>query len=403
MNKVWANILHFFATIFSAIGRFFHWLNGKAGWRSFVAAVICVAIGIFCGFILMLCLDPANSLKGVGVLLTQGFSDSGTFSRVIYQATPMMLSGVAIAFAFKLGLFNIGLTGQVTIGAFVGVLLGLSGCNWAVCMLVAMLAGSVVGFITGVLKAKFNVNEVLSGIMLNWIIYYMIGIIGTLNIPSSYKDRTTPSQLSALQGSARMPSLNIPEMTGISVGLIIAVVIVILIQVTLNRTTFGFEMKLSGSNKYAAQYSGINQAKKIILAMMISGAVAGICGFMLYSNPNNPIEFKWDSGSDSLLADGFTGISVSLIAQNSPIGCIFSAILLTMIDSSQTALKGLSNSYNIHYTELIKAIIIYVASFSSFFAMLLRKSHDQKEDMRAKLALTSRTAKKGASQKEETL
>ncbi len=74
-----------------------------------------------------------------------------------------------------------------------------------------------------------------------------------------------------------------------------------------------------------------------------------------------------------------------------------------MIDSSQTALKGLSNSYNIHYTELIKAIIIYVASFSSFFAMLLRKSHDQKEDMRAKLALTSRTAKKGASQKEETL
>jgi|LAHS01.1.fsa_nt_gb general nucleoside transport system permease protein len=401
MRDFFGKVGHFFLTVFRKIGDFCHWLNGKRGWRSFLSAAICVGIGLFCGFILMLCIDPANSLKGLWILLSQGFSNTDSFGRVIYQATPMMLSGVAIAFAFKLGLFNIGLTGQVTIGAFVGVMLGLSGCNWAVCMLVAMLSGAAIGLLTGYLKARFNVNEVLSGIMLNWIIYYMIGIIGTLWIPSSYKDKITPSQLFSLQGDARMPSLGISSMPGISVGLIIAILIVVLIQIVLNRTTFGFEMKLSGSNKFAAQYAGINQTSKIVLALTISGAVAGICGFMLYANPTNPIEFKWDSGSDSLLADGFTGISVSLIAQNSPLGCIFSAILLTAIDASQTELKALSNSYNIHYTELIKSIIIYVASFSSFFGMLIQKQHARHEDLRAKMSLSPRDedAKKAGEEK----
>ena len=162
--------------------------------------------------------------------------------------------------------------------------------------------------------------------------------------------------------------------------MIIAIAILIIFEIILVKTKFGFELKLSGSNKFAAQYSGMNQTKNIILALTISGALAGICGYMIYANPLSSLRFYWSSGSQTLLGDGFTGISVSLIAQNSPIGCILSSILLTMIDAAQTPLKNVSSTYNVHYTELIKAIIIYFASFSSFFGMVLRHLYEKKEN-----------------------
>ncbi len=369
---------------------FFRWLNGKKGWRSFFSGVICILIGLLAGFILMACLDPNNCWEGLLTLLTQGASSSSSFDRVVYKAVPMILSGLSIAFSFKLGLFNIGITSQVTIGTFVGLLLGISGCEWYVCIIGAMAAGAGIGFVIGFLKAHFNVNEVLSGIMLNWIIYYLIGLIGTLYLPSNYKNKTTPAYLKYMPAAGRLPSLGISDMTGITVGLLIALFIVIALQVLLDKTVFGFELKLSGSNKYAAQYAGINQTTKIILAMTISGAVAGICGYMLYANPESPLQFRWDSGDKTLLADGFNGISVSLIAQNSPVGCIFSSFLLTYIDSAQTSLKSVSDYYNIHYTELIKAIIIYVASFSSFINLLIQKWHGNHEEIKADLTLSPR-------------
>jgi ABC-type uncharacterized transport system permease subunit len=373
---------------------FFHWLHGFKSWRSFLSSAVCVLIGLLAGFILMLCLDPNSCWAGLKVLLTQGFSSPTVFARVIYQATPMMLSGLGIAFAFRLGLFNIGITGQVTAGAFVGLLLGLSGQPWYVCLLVAMVTGGFFGFITGFLKAHFNVNEVLSGIMLNWIIYYFIGLIGTLYLPSSFKNKIETSKLNTMPSAGRMPSLGIDAWPGVSVGLIIALIIVIFVQILLDRTSYGFELRVSGSNKSAARYAGINENQKIISALTISGAVAGICGYMVFANPKNPLSFTWDSGPATLLSDGFNGICVSLIAQNSPIGCIFSSILLAYLDSSQTALKSVSAIYNIHYTELIKAIIIYLASFSSFINLLFIKQHSFNDQFPAFTALVRSEEKK---------
>ena len=249
------------------VGSFFHFLNGKRGWRSFLASIICVCIGLLAGLILMLCIDPAHAFQGFGVLLSQGFSDADSFGRVLYQATPMMLSGVAIAFAFKLGLFNIGITGQVTLGAFTSLILGLTmqangfnGGNWFWCLLIAMFSGAAVGCLTGFLKARFNVNEVLSGIMLNWIIYYCIGLAGRYGLPvKNYKDPYANDYLLTMPALSRLPSLGISTMMGVSWGLIIAILIVILLQVVLNHTNFGFELKLSGSNRFAAQYAGIGQ------------------------------------------------------------------------------------------------------------------------------------------------
>lgn len=357
---------------------FTHFCNKKPGFRSLIAGIISVIIGLLCGTVVMLILSPSHAGVGLWTLISTGFSTPELFGRAVYQATPMILSGLAIAFAFKLNLFNIGVTGQVTIGAFASICCGLSGANWFVCMIVGGLCGAVAGFIPGFLKAKFNVNEVLSGIMVNWVLYYIIGIIGRIGIPSSFKDRATPSELMMIPEAARMPSLGIPGMTGVSVGLIIALIIVVIISIVLNRTTFGFELKMTGRNKFASTYSGVNQTKSIILALTISGALAGICGYMLYAEPGTPTKFVWDSSSNTLLADGFNGISVSLIAQNSPIGCIFSSLLLTLISAAQNSLKTVSNgAYNIHYTELIKNIVIYVAALSSFFVMLLIRLNEK--------------------------
>ena len=376
MENIKQNILN----AFRPIANFFHRANKKEGFRSIIAALISIIIGLVAGFIIMLCIQPQYSLNGLWTLVSTGLSDASLFGRALYRATPMIFSGVAIAFSFKLGLFNIGITGQVTIGAFCSLLAGLSGVNWFLCMLIGAIVGAIAGFIPGWLKAKFNVNEVLSGIMLNWVIYYMIGIFGNTAVPSSFKDKTTPSELMMMPASGQMPSLGIPQMEGVSVGLIIAIVFVIGIFVVLNFTTFGLELQMTGRNKSASKYAGVNQTKSIILSLTISGALAGICGYMLYADPGSPTKFMWSSDSNTLLNDGFNGISVSLIAQNSPIGCIFSSIFLTLIDASKNSLRTISDGfYNIHYTELIKSVIIYVAALSSFFNLMLINRNNNNE------------------------
>lgn len=359
-----------------AIGGFFHKLNGMKWYGSLVSGLICVALGLLAGLILMLCVDARAAGEGLKILVTHALSSDP--ARVFYLATPMMLSGLSIAFSFKLGLFNIGITGQVTAGAFFSLLVGLAGGNWFLCILVGMIAGGLVGLVSGFLKAKFNVNEVLSGIMLNWIVYYLIGLIGGLAVPSSFKATEQPDYLANMPMAGRMPSMGLDN--GISIGLVIALVIILVFEVILVKTKFGFELKLTGSNKFAAQYAGMNQTKNIILALTISGALAGICGYMLYARPLNPERFQWNSNSNTLIGDGFTGISVSLIGQNSPLGCVLASILLAMIDGAQSQMKNASALFNVHYTELIKAIIIYVASFSAFFSMILRYLYERKEN-----------------------
>ncbi len=393
MNKFISGVKAAFRPL--AIGA--HSINKREWFRNLLASVISILLGLLFGFLVMLCVKPQSAFPGLWTLISTGFSSAADFNRVIYKATPMIFSGMAIAFAFKLNLFNIGVTGQVTIGAFSSLLCGLGGANWFVCLLVGMISGAVAGFIPGFLKAKFGVNEVLSGIMLNWTIYYIIGLAGRMWVPREFKDRINPSELLMMPEAGRMPSLGIPDMQQISAGLIIAVIVVIIIFVILNKTNFGFELQMTGKNQYASQYSGVNQTKSIILALTISGALAGICGYMLYSEPGSPTKFLWDSSSNTLLNDGFNGISVSLIAQNSPIGCIFSSIVLTVIDGAQNSLKTISeNAYNTHYTELIKSVVIYIAALSSFFSMALRSLND-KNDL---LSYFTRDKKKKVATKE---
>lgn len=389
LNKyVW----HYLRYVFVPIGKFFSWLFHFQAARSITSSILCVLIGLFAGFIVMIIRDPANCFAGLNVLFTAGFQgmaegDYDAISHVIGTLTPMILAGISISFAFKLGLFNIGITGQLTMGAFLSLIFSFMGMPWYVCLLIGMIGGAFIGFLSGVLKAKFNVNEVLSGIMFNWIVYYLCGLIGDY-LPSDWVDSSNKTQLAKMAQNGRLPTL-FPEYTAdgyvnqayynVTAGIFIAIAIAIVVWFILKYTKFGFELKLCGSNKYAAKYAGINQNSKIVLSLVISGAIAGICGYMVFATPS-PKGFTYGALDGVMLSDGFNGISVALIGQTDPIGCIFSSFFLAYINEGQTQIVNVSILYSKYYMELIKAVIIYVASFSAFIAYLIKRTNEKNKN-----------------------
>lgn len=352
------------------------WLFSFGAVKAIASSIICVLIGLLAGFIVMLIRDPENCFRGLYVLISSGFSRTSSIANILMNMTPMMLAGLSISFAFKLGLFNIGITGQLTMGVFLAFIVSFNGGNWLACMLVALTGGAFIGAISGFLKAKFNVNEVLSGIMLNWIVYYLTSLIGQ-QLPASYIDTYNKNQLAKMGISGRMPSMFSSGDTfyGVTWGLLIAIAICAIVFVVLKFTRFGFEMKLCGSNKYAAKYAGINQDQKIVLSLLISGAIAGVCGYLVFSNPSSPKAFTYNTLDGVMISDGFNGISVALIGQTDPIGCIFSAFFINYIAESQTRIVNVSILYSKYYMELIRAVIVYVASLSSLFITLLTRSN----------------------------
>ena len=180
--------------------------------------------------------------------------------------------------------------------------------------------------------------------------------------------------------TGRLPSLAGPGIfEDVTWGLIIAAVIAIIIWFILRYTKFGFELKLCGSNKYVAKYAGINQNGKIVLSLLISGAIAGICGYMVYGAAT-PTQFTYGALDGVMISDGFNGISIALIGQTNPIGCIFSSFFLSYINQAQTRIVNVSASYSKYYMELVKAVIVYGASLSSFIGYLLKRRNESKKD-----------------------
>lgn len=363
----------------SAIHSFYE----RQGNRNFTSGITSILLGLLFGFLMMLVIKPESAGEGFLSLFTYGFTKKSLIGNLIGAASPMVISGLAIAFAFKLNLFNIGITGQLTMGAFCSVITALYGGNWFLCMVVGALAGGVMGFLPGFLKAKFNVNEVLSGIMLNWVAYYSIGLMGGL-IPQlqQFKYVRGPSYFTTVPKTGRLPDMGLSKiLPGASAGVLVSLILVVIIYIILNKTVFGFELRMAGKNKYGARYAGANQTKSIILSLVISGALAGIAGYMLYANPYSPSMFKWDSTSNTLLASGFDGISVALVGQSNPIGCFFSAFFISLINLSSNNLNTISDgAYNIHYAELIRAVIIYLAALSSFISYRITKWHEAHDD-----------------------
>jgi simple sugar transport system permease protein len=250
--------------------------------------------------------------------------------QTLLVTTPLILTGLAVAFAFRCGLFNIGGQGQYTMGAIVAVWVGsswaglASGVHIVLAIVLAMLAGAAWAGIAGLLKATVGAHEVITTIMLNWIAYWIgswaFGQGGPLqndvnpSVPIS-NDIHESAKLSVFWGDA--------QLQGLHVGFFIALSCLVIFHLTINRTTLGYEVRAVGFNPEAARYGGINVARSYFLAMAIAGTFAGLGGALDILG----WQFRLGVLDVQTSVVGFIGIAVALLGRNTAIGVGLSALL----------------------------------------------------------------------------
>lgn len=348
-------------------------LGSNQGAISLMASVTSIIIGLLFGYLLLLVLDAKNASAGMINMLTNGFRIIGN---VLYSATPLIMVGLSVAFAFKVGLFNIGASGQYTLGAVAALLCAINfQLPWYVCVIAAAVGGAVWGAVPGLLKAFFNVNEVITSIMMNWIGMNFANLLIS-NIPkmlastwgASSSDRTAAlgGQYAANE-AAIIPKGGLDKLFNygsLNIGLLIAVVIAIGIWVILTKTTFGFELRACGLNRNGAIYAGINAKKNIIFSMIIAGALSGVGGGLYFLAGGAQFTLIQE-----ILPTGFDGISVALLANSNPIGCIFSAIFISYLRLGGIAMQ--SQGFATEATDIVISVIIYLAAFSLLLRLKL--------------------------------
>lgn len=345
-------------------------LRDYTGILSSVSAII---FGLIIGLIILFLCNPSQASQGFLTILTGAFTHGAKgVGQVFYYATPIILTGLSVGFAFKTGLFNIGTPGQFILGGFGAVYVGilwtsLGRTQWIAALAASILLGAVWGLVPGLLKAYFNVNEVIASIMMNYIGMYLVNWIVKSYKPLFNNLRNESRNVAA---AANIPKMGLDKLfpgSSVNGGIIIAVITVIIIYIVLNKTTFGYELKAVGFNRDASKYAGINEKKSIIMSMAIAGAIAGLAGGLLYlAGTGKHIEVK-----DVLAPEGFTGISVALLGLSHPIGVLFSGIFIAYLTAGGFYLQLLNFSTEI--IDIIVAIIIYFSAFALMVKLLISK------------------------------
>lgn len=335
---------------------------------NFSSSLVAILAGFLFAFIVLYISDPKEAVNGFVTILQGGFVDGLTgISRFIYFATPIIMTGLSVAFAFKTGLFNIGASGQFIIGAYIAVYIGVKwtflpeSIHWIVALIGAGIGGALWGAIPGLLKAFANVNEVISSIMTNYIGMYLVNML----VIKTVFDQTKNQSLEVVK-SALIPKLGILD-TNINYGIIIALVFVIVIYILLEKTTFGYELKACGQNKLASKYAGINEKKNIVLAMVIAGLLSGIGGGLMYLYGAG----KHIQVLDIIAPEGFNGISVALFGQSNPIGVFLAGLFIAHIRVGGTNLQ--LYGYAPEMIDMIISSIIYFGAFSLLFKNVISK------------------------------
>lgn len=351
---------------------------------SLVSSLAAILVGLLFGFIILIISNPSNSLTGLFTIIKGGFNNGAKgIGQVLYYATPIIFTGLSVGFAFKTGLFNIGAAGQFMVGGLCSIIAGvtldfLGSFQWIVAFIIGMLGGALWGFVPGLLKALFNVNEVITSIMMNYIgLYgtnYLIQNLTVINpetqqsallIYDKMKNQTINVDPTAVLPKAGMDKIfynvmgNYHDTTAANLGIILAIAFAIIIFIILNKTTFGYELKASGFNKHASKYAGINENRTIILSMVIAGALAGAGGASVYLAPSSGMHIHM---GEVLSAQGFNGIPVALLALSHPIGIIFSGLFIAYITVGGSYLQQLG--YMKEIIDVIIGIIIYFSAFA---------------------------------------
>lgn len=352
----------------------------KFDYTGVLSSVFAIIIGLLVGFLILLICNPGQALPGFATILTGAFTHGAKgVGQIFYYSTTIILTGLSVGFAFKTGLFNIGASGQFIVGGFGAVYVGvmcknLGSIHWVVALLAGVLFGALWGLVPGLLKACFNVNEVIASIMMNYIGMYAVNWF-----VKSYKPifNNIRNESKPVLSTANIPKMGLDKLfpdSSINGGFLLAVAAVILIYVILDKTTFGYELKAVGYNRDASRYAGINEKKSIILSMVIAGAISGLAGACLYlAGTGKHIEIV-----DTIADEGFTGISVALLGLCHPIGILFAGIFIAYLTAGGFYLQLFEFSTEI--IDIIVAIIIYFSAFALIVKLLIQKFERNRMD-----------------------
>lgn len=349
-------------------------------YKKLIVSLISIFLGLLVGAVFMM-ITRHNPLSGFSYLIQGGLKNIERIGNTIATATPLILTGLSVAFAFRTGLFNIGAPGQMLFGGFCATAVGLTFPDFSSFLLVptmvmaGMLGGAIWGIVPGLLKAKFNVHEVVSSIMMNWIANWIVFYGVKARFTGTME---TESRLLTPNATLRADWIsNLFNGSYINLGIFIALLAVVVITFILNKTTFGYQLKSVGFNRFAAEYAGISVNKNIIFSMMIAGGLAGLAGVVHYTGNASCIQLG------VIPTQGFDGIAVALLGANTPIGALLAALFFGLLYSGRGFMSA-ATKIPPEIADTIIATIIYFAATSilidRWLDRILKKRQAKKED-----------------------
>jgi simple sugar transport system permease protein len=354
----------------------------QEGFQTLLSSLICVLGGLIIGYIVLLLIEPSGAFGAIIAIMKSFFRYPGKmmlkyFGQTLVRTVPLLMCSLSVLFAYKVGMFNIGVAGQYVAGACGCLYAALAWkLPWLPCLLIGMVAAGLLGAISGLLRTKCNVNVVISGIMLNWITLYLTNLIlGKVKSPNS----PYTLELRGNNPGAMLPRMGLDKLfnneKSVTIAIPLAVIIAVAVWFVLNKTKFGYELKATGHNYHAARYAGMKENWNIILTMFIAGALAGLGAGMLFLTG---IE-NWETTTSSVPAMGFNGIAVAFLGGLSPIGSILSSFFIQYITFGGGNVD--LQVYSSQISSLISSLIIYLCAFVGFFKYFIQgriRKNDEK-------------------------
>ncbi|MBQ3586441.1 MAG: ABC transporter permease [Synergistaceae bacterium] len=335
--------------------------------RKFSQSLIAIIISLIFGALILWLMgkDPLSAymdlLRGSGLMEKVKYSGRQNmftdFMSFVDALTPMIFASLAVAIALKGGFFNIGVSGQMLFAGFCAHMAAMILPSKIAVVIVGFAAGALIGALIGWLKYRFNVNEVVSSIMLNSILMYLITFyINTFYInPVSRQSKSIISGARLTLSGFRWEGMKLD----IALAFPVAIITALFLQWFIERTTYGYEIKATGLSPHAAYYAGINVNKTALMTMTLSGALAGLAGVSYYCGYLAAIQ---PGVTPSM---GFDAIAVSLLGGNNPLGCVLASFLITVISKGTVYMSSRQN-IDMEIASLITAFILTFAACSSF-------------------------------------
>lgn len=338
--------------------------------RTVIVPLISVVMAIFVGSLVILAIGY-NPIQAYGELLRGAFGTPVAVTITLSKSVPLILSGLAVALAFKCSVFNIGVEGQLMMGAMAagifGVQVALPGILHVPFVLIMSMAFGVLwAVVPALLKLKANVNVVISTIMFNYVATFLTQFL----IMGPFKGDSAAAATHAIHNSARLPAL-LPKPFKLNLGFLLAILMVFAVYIFLNKTKRGYEMKAVGLSPTASHYQGINYQQNMFLALLISGAISGLAGGIEVTGSLGKMVNGFSTGY------GFTGIPVALMARNNPFAIILTGLFFGAMGSGSLRMQT-SVGVSSDITSVIQALVIIFLCAEHVITYLIKKRAERK-------------------------